>query len=226
MNLTPEQIEQIVQQVVRHFAVPPVAAAPATVEKPQAAPREEGTREGVRVAGRVITHEVLASTARQARVVHIEARAIVTPSARDFLRQHAIQLVRESAPASGTVQSPQRWLVLVSQSSPSVSAALEGLASLGVACTARVAGSPAEAAAEAITVLCRGEVQQVVVFTSQPELVACLANRQERVRAAATGDVAGIERIRRQLQCNLLALDPAKKGVFELKSLLKAFRAA
>ena len=119
-----------------------------------------------------------------------------------------------------------RWQVLVTKSTPQIAAAIEGLSENGIVCDLRLLGVPAEAAAQAISALCRAEAQQIVVFTEQPELVACLANRNDRVRAAAAADTKSVERVRHQLQANLLALDPATKTVHELKSVLKAFRAA
>ena len=231
MSLTPEQVEQIVQQVIRQFSgstgagavAPSTATATVAASAPQ--PTAPQAPAGVKISHRVITHNVLAEEAGGAKVVRIDAKAIITPSAHDYLRQQSIQIVRETATASAPAKGI-RWLVLVSKSTPAVKAIAESLPSLQVTAQSRLVGVAAEAAVESISALCRGEVQQVVVFTEQPELVACLANRNDRVRGASSADVVAIERIRQHLQANLLALDPAHKGIHELKAILKAFRAA
>ena len=238
MTFTPEQIELIVQRVVQTLgtmsaatapapakpavAVQAVAAQPAVVKSTAVQPAMAAV---VHLTSHVITQDVLAASARGAVVVSIDTKAILTPSARDYIRQQGIKIVRDSAPASAG-KTVVRWQALVTSSTPQIAAALEGISSLGIACELRLLGVPAEAAAQAVSALCRAEVQQVVVFTDQPELVACLANRNDRVRAAAASEVVAVERIRRHLQANLLTFDPTNKSVHELKSVLKAFRAA
>jgi hypothetical protein len=218
MTFTPEQIELIVQRVVQTLGMTNGAPAPtkaAVAVQPAAAPV-------VHLPGPVITQDILVGAARGAVDVSIDAKAILTPSARDYVRQQGIKIVRESAPAP-VGKTVVRWQALVTRSTPQIAAALEGISSVGIACDLRLMGVPAEAAAQAVSALCRGEAQQIVVFTDQPELVACLANRNDRVRAAAASEMAAVERIRRHLQANLLALDPTDKSVHELKSLLKAY---
>jgi hypothetical protein len=224
MTFTPEQFELIVQRVIQQLGTTPAATAPAPArESARPAPAAEpAAAPGIRIAGHVITQELLAASATGAALVRIAGKAILTPSARDFVRQHGIKIVRDDGSSSGTATI--RWQVLVTKSTPQIAAAIDGLPA-GIVCDVRLLGAAAEAAAQAISALCRGEAQQVVVFTEQPELVACLANRNDKVRAAAVAEMAAIERVRLHLQANLLALDPATRSVHELKSVLKAFRA-
>jgi hypothetical protein len=253
MNFTAEQIEQIVQRVVQQLGMtnatnapqdvgwavptdttdcgghrPPYISCANPVAHSQASfptqPVKAMDARGVHIAGQVITQSLLAASATGVEDVRIDAKAILTPTARDFVKQHGIRIVREgAAPARATATI--RWQALVTKSTSQIAAAIDGLSPFGVVCEVRLSGVPAEAAAQAISALCRAEVQQVVVFSDQPELVACLANRNDKVHAAAASDIAAIERVRRHLQANLLALDPAAKSVHELKTLLKAFRA-
>jgi hypothetical protein len=171
----------------------------------------------------VVTLALLAETAGTSKQVRIGPRAILTPSARDFLRDRGIEVLRESpvpAPSSAT-----RWQIIVTCSTPHITEAIEGLAQGGIACERKLTGTAAEAAGQGVGALCRGEAALVVVLTSQPELVACLANRNDRVRAAAVATPAAIERVQRNLQPNFLSVDPTGTGVYQLKSLLKAIHA-
>jgi hypothetical protein len=224
MTFTPEQFELIVQRVIQQLGTTGAAIAPAPArESARLAPATDpAAAPGIRIAGQVITQELLAASATGTSLVRIAGKAILTPSARDFVKQHGIKIVREDASSSGAAATI-RWQVLVTKSTPQISAAIDGLS--GIVCDIRLLGAAAEAAAQAISALCRGEAHQVVVFTEQPELVACLANRNETVRAAAVAETADVERVRLHLQANLLALDPATRSVHELRSILKAFRA-
>jgi hypothetical protein len=217
MNVTPEQFEEIVRQVLVKVGTQMSssgAAPPAALT---------ATTDGVKLAGQVITQALLAEAPRGAGPVRIGTKAILTPSARDFVKQHGIKIVRESAASAS--QSTTHWQAIVSRSSPHIAEAVASLKSVGIVCALRLLGQPQEAADAATSAVCRGEAAKIVIFTDHPEQVACLANRNAAIRAAAAGDVAGIERARHDLTANVLAIDPTNKSVHELKSLLKAFAA-
>jgi hypothetical protein len=219
MNFTPEQIELIVQRVLEHIETPAGGALPATG---RGADLPDSTAKiAIRVPNQVITQSVLAEAVNGSARVSIGPKAILTPSARDFIRHRKIDIVRESARSSSPVAA--RWQILVARSTPQVASAAQNLQQAGIACDLRLSGLPAEAAAQATSAICRGEADQVVVFTDQPEFVACVANRNERIRAAVAADAATVERVLKNLKANLLAIDPAGKGVYELKAQLKAF---
>ncbi len=225
MTFTPEQVDLIVQRVVQQLGTTGVAIAPPPGSAPvrPVAAAEPAAALGIRIPGRVITQDLLAASATGAGLVRIDAKALLTPSARDFIKQHAIKIVREGTSSAGA-STAIRWQVIVTKSTPQIAAAVEGLTPLGIVCDVRLLGLPAEAAAQSINALCRAEAQQVIVFTDQPELVACMANRNDRVRAASVSDAAATDRVRQHLQGNVLALDPTNKSVHELTSILKAFR--
>jgi hypothetical protein len=219
MNFTPEEIELIVHRVLEHIETPAGAARSQTgfgAEFPSSA-----AHNAVRVSGQVITQALLAEALNGSATVTIGPKAILTPSARDFLRHREIEVVRELAQSSSPVAI--RWQIIAARSTPQAAAAARHLQHSGIACDIRLSGLPAEAAAQATSALCRGEAEHVVVFSDQPEIVACLANRNERIRAAVIAEAATVERVQKSLNPNLLAIDPAGKGVYELKALLKAF---
>jgi hypothetical protein len=219
MNFTPEQIELVVQRVLEHLGTPadraPAATGLANAPPPAAVPK------GVRISEPVVTQALLAEMVNGSKQVRVSPTTILTPSARDFIRNQGIEILRE--PSSPKASSFVRWQVIATVSTPQIAAAVEGLTAQGVAVDFRQLGLPAEAASQAISALCRGEAAKVVVFTSASELVACLANRNDRLRAAAVADVAAVERVRKTLNANVLAIDPSSKGVHELKAYFKAF---
>ncbi len=226
MNFTPEQVDLIVQRVLAQLG-PSAVAAPAAAGAHLAAAVAPSPVPAAQVAdqvvtGQVITGALLTETVNGFRQVQIGPKAILTPSARDFVKQRGIQIIREATAAAKA--SAIRWQIIVTRSNPQVTAAVESLPQLGVAASVTLSGLPAEAAAQATSALCRGEAIKVVVFTDQPELLSCLANRNDKVRAAAATNVAVAERIRGSMQANLLAVDPGTRSAHEIKGLLRVFK--
>jgi hypothetical protein len=214
MNFTPETVELIVQRVLEHLGTP-APGMPRATALPNPAPQ------GFRISAQVVTQAVLAESVNGSTTVRIGPKAIVTPSAHDFVRQRGIEIVRESAEA--ILRTAVRWQVIVTTSHPHIAPAVDGLQQYGIKCDLRLSGLPAEAAAQATSAICRGDADKVVVITAEPELVACLANRNERIRAAAIGDAGALARTQRELKPNVLAIDPSNRGAFELRTLLRAF---
>lgn len=167
----------------------------------------------------IVTHEVLEQSIGSATRVRILPRAIVTPSARDYIRQRGIEIIRESGVAKQPVQI--RAKVFVTAATPQVSAAIESLQAEGIACEKRLPGTTAEAAGEATSALCRGEAAVVLIVTGEPELAACLANRNAMIRATPLSNLSALVAIRATLNPNLIAINPAGKTQFELRQLLK-----
>ncbi|HEY2251606.1 MAG TPA: hypothetical protein VGH74_11120 [Planctomycetaceae bacterium] len=222
MNFTPEQVDLIVQRVVAQLG-PRVVAAPPAAGVQHAAVGDSSPVPAAQIADQVVTQALLADRLNGSNQVRIGFKAILTPSARDFVKQRGIKIIRETAASKSATM---RWQVIVTKANPNISSAVASLSELGIAIDQRLSGLPAEAAAQATSALCRGEAAQVVVFTDQPEFVACLANRNDKVRAAAAANVAAIERVCVSMQVNLIAIDPASRNAHEIRGLLKAFRAS
>src|SRR5262245_21497103 len=185
MNFTAEHVELIVQRVLEHLGKPGERAP--SEKKSMGSPMPATTPNSVQISEPVVTQALLAEAINGTKQVRIGTAAILTPSARDFVRHHGIEVIRESS--SHSVANGLRWQVIATVSTPDVAAAVEGLKRRGIRADLRLVGLPGEAATQAISAVCRGEAVKVVVFTSQPELVACLANRNELLRAASIADV-------------------------------------
>lgn len=215
MNVQGPLIDEIVRRVLSQLGTEraPAPPAPAAVAAASTAPPL------VSLDQAIVTQEVLEQSIGSAIRVRISPRAIVTPSARDFIRQRRIEIVRDIAESKAAPRSRTR--LFVTAASPHLAAALEGLRSGGIACERTILGTAAEAAAESISALCRAEVDSAVIVCSEPELAACLANRNARVRAASLTALAALAAIRATLQPNLIAFNPAGKSQFELKQLLQ-----
>jgi hypothetical protein len=220
MNVTSEQFELIVKRVLEHLGTP-AQAAPGTAHLSNDSRAIGAVSKVARIAEHVVTQALLADAVNGSKQVRIGAKAILTPSARDFVRSSGIDVLREST--LSTSDASDRWQIIVTTPTPQVAAAVEGLKEHGIACEMRLVGLPAEAAMQAVSAVCRGEANRVVVITSQPEVVACLANRNDQIRAAAVADATAVERVQKNLNANVLAIDPSGKGLHELKACFNAY---
>lgn len=224
MMLDARQIERIVTQVLEQLQTPAaparsMAAAPTPVASvPEAKPAASDA--GVLIADQIITQDVLAAVPPGTRRVRIAPRAIITPSARDALRTRNIEFVRDTG--SSASSAVVRWQLLQTVAVPQVDKLTAEATSTGTAWDRRLLGLPAEAARQGVSALCRAEAAGVLVLSSEPELVVCLANRNDKVRAAVASGPACVTRIRKSLGANLLAINPAGHSYFELKNLLRA----
>jgi len=185
----------------RPTVTPSAAPAPVT----PAARLVAGPSE-LRLAERVITGELLRRLS-VGSVVRVSPRALLTPSARDAVASLKLQIVRESAGGQAPAGQVTSWLVLSAQPGTPLEALLPGWRSGGGRIDLRRTGTPAETAEQAVSALCRGEAQGVLVLSPEAEWVACLANRNERVRGASVATAANLGRLAAGLKFNLLTLD-------------------
>jgi hypothetical protein len=174
----------------------------------------------VLISERVITAEVLLRDLRGAGRVVIAPKALLTPTANDIIRMRRLEVVRQSAQAIASTTVRRRWVILVGQSLPAVTAAVGAWRTAGGRLETALVGTAAEAAARAISAICRGEADEVLVIAAQPESVACLANRNEAVRGVVLVESAAVARLRESLRPNVWVVDAAPRGGVDLSSLL------
>ena len=242
MDLTPQQLEELVVRVVGEILtssagasaseapgqpgkfVASYDAAPAAKQVAIAAP-EKPADIAVMIEQSVITGDLLRERINGKKQVHIASRAVLTPSARDFLRNSNIVCVRGEQVAKAAVVSG-RWLVIISSSSPAIDGAINAQRDSTETWEQKISGTAEEAAKLAVGAICRGEATGVVVISKAPEVVACLSNRNEQIRAAVVGCVRTVEAAQRKIGANVIAIHPGTKGSFELRNMFKAFAAS
>ncbi len=180
------------------------------------------------VTDRVVTAELLASrlNGQKWAKVAICPKAVITPSAFDYLRTHKIVWHRNTAEAAPNPNKPMtRWKALIVTATPSVLQAVEHAESqtFGKQWSHELLGSADEAVTSATSAINRGEVSGITVFADHAELIACRANRSERVNAAVVSDVQLIPALKQYMNLNLMVVRPSGRSFFELRNLLKEF---
>ena len=223
-------IDRIVQNVLKQLspsaagvrsevkAAPVKAAVAVTV--PVARPVAVET--AVSLADMVITGDLLAERVKTAggRIL-VSPKAILTPTAKDYIRIHRLEVVRSAGEKKGAATKAAWKLIVVTNAS-----AVDRLyPELGPAWSRELLGCPDDAATLVISELSRGEIDGAVILARQSFRAACRANRHEKVRAAAVRDAAEVRAARGEMRLNTIAIDPSGKTYFELRNMFAAFTA-
>lgn len=207
-------VEQIVVEVMRHLVAHGRSVA---VSEPGTLNSQPST---LNLSENVITADLLAETSVGKSVVEVSSQAIVTPSARDWLKQNRIELTRRPDAETSTNNQKPDWLLVVQTTGAAVEIVLDDAGRSGAPGSLRESASDAASAAKlAIAAVERGG--KCVVFSAEPEIVACLANRNEKVRAAVVADAAAVDRVKSGLDGNAFVVDPTGRSFFELRNLLR-----
>ncbi|HXY37622.1 MAG TPA: hypothetical protein VEI07_25585 [Planctomycetaceae bacterium] len=213
MTNAADLVDRIVAGVLEQLQAPAAAAS----SNPPTAPDQ-----GIAIQDAVITAALLETLGIVAGPVVFAAKAIVTPSAVDFLSTRKIAWTRSNCGASPTNAASAKWSVLISRSTPAVESALDAVGRQpGVHWQRELVGCHREAARRAVGALCRGECDGAIAFTGKPEALACYANRSPQVRVAAVDTTDRVKRAKRTMGANLFAIDPGEQSVFALRSLLR-----
>ncbi|MBX7073393.1 MAG: hypothetical protein K1X71_09625 [Pirellulales bacterium] len=172
---------------------------------------------------RVVTTRLLEGRLAGVATVSVAARAVVTPAARDLLRERKIALRRGDAAEAATKAAPAARLVigvaethfdpaaLVARVKPRL-ATVEQLPRVGLA------GVVSELADRVRLGGDRG-----VLFTGEPQVALVLANRHPGVRAVAVGCADSMRRARAAIGPNVLVIQPRGKSSYQMESAVIEF---
>jgi len=214
MSVDGELLEQIVRGVLHELGGAAPNSDPPKTNVPHV-PKELVLTE------KVITAELLEKRWSGAPRLRIGSASVVTPSARDFLRQHNLECVRASAGDRATSELV-KWKALVVSSTKTLEEALADAARRADAhWTRALADGDDDAVERGVSALCRGEAGGVMIFTTRGASVACRANRNPRVRAAAIAQAGCIRAAREDLGANLYAVNPAGRSLVQLRNILR-----
>jgi ribose 5-phosphate isomerase RpiB len=204
-----EQVEQIVREVLSRLGGKPDA----NVVGPSSPVNELAVSESV------VTVAALDGKLGGIRRLVVSPRAVVTPSARDLLKENNVTLVRSLRTATPTAV---RIAVATAGTNFDVSeivrslrqnrTEVEQLASTGVAQVTR------ELAEEV-----RKSGKLGVLITPETTQAVCLANRHRGVRAATAASRGEVNEIIKAVGANFVIVDPARRSRFEVQRIVEAF---
>lgn len=185
-------IERIVREVLRQIASSgpaPPAPAPATLRLDEAVVSVgglEGRLEGV-------------------ERIDVARRAVVTPAARDLLRQRGVGIVRRSE--WGGKLAPAPLLFAAAQTTCKPAALLAAIERDGLSSERLAETGLASVTEEMAEEIGKGG-RRGVLLTEWAPVAVCLANRRPGVRAIEARSMADWQRAAESLRPNLLVIDP------------------
>lgn len=201
MTLDHEIVRKLVAEVVARIQTQPAAAAlasPTHSQPPQAA--------GVTIADSVITLATVERLPSGTKRATIAAKAVITPSAREHARDHAIELVRVS-PAIAATSAARSFLVAHADCTADMKSRCAGIAR-------SVPGSqqlPATGLADVVAALAAHASRdggRAVLLCGRPFVAVALANRSTGVRAVTARDPASLLAAITETAANIVIVDP------------------
>jgi len=202
MTFSNELIDEVVRNVMRELQLSPTtAAASSTVSS---------STSSVELSQTVITEDVLAGQIAPGTTVVVPTGAVLTPSGRDYIRQHRIVI---SSLPSAAVSSSFGGLVLVVGDMKSMSSA------------AKSAGWAVDSAAgnfdAANSVAQKDAGQRMVCCSDQPSVIACLVNRNTQRRAAVVTSETCLSGLLNDMNPDTVCLSVKGWSFMELLRMLK-----
>jgi hypothetical protein len=221
-------IQALVTEVVRRIqaahAIQPMPATPAAPARPASVATPVPATAAFSIPDRVVTLAHLERLPAAIREVVVDAKAVITPSAREHAKDAGITLVRGTAAALPA--APARPFVVAQ-------AACRGDASARTAAIVRaVPGSqqlPASGLADVIAALAghaSKDAARGVLLTGRPAVAVVLANRSASLRAVTARDAATLVAAAADTAANLLIVDPAQFTGGSLERLCADFHRA
>ncbi|HEV2948393.1 MAG TPA: hypothetical protein VGX70_13530 [Gemmataceae bacterium] len=193
----------------------------------------------LRWSGRIVTAEGLRQSLNGERELIVSSRTVITPSAVDHLKAKGVMVVREDQNAQPGAKEERVtksfWGYLTERPDSVVGNVVQALKRDGVdlqeisitpECSARVTleseifacGLARQAAGIVASGACRG----VVVFSLDPGLTCCIANKVKGIRAVAMGSANQAQRSVKGLGANVFALELGKATFFEMRQILRS----
>jgi hypothetical protein len=211
----------IPQATVPTQVAPAAAPANSLVSTAPSIPAPPVASAVVELLGPIITADILEHSLKAGQSLRIGRSSILTPSARDWLQHKRTPWSRQDRGESPSNGPAVKWQIILQTVTPTVRSLQDGLRRLADGWKIEIVGQPGEAAKMAIHTVNTAECDGVVIFTEQADLVACQANRNERVRAAVMQNSKQWEQVIRTLSANVVCISPIGRTFIELRNLLR-----
>lgn len=219
MNASAEDIQRIVDEVVRRLCNSVSDGSdvePTTVS----APIHNDRGGDVRLNERVISLDSLDERIQGVDRIVLSARAVITPAARDELRQRGIVVTH----ASSDVESGRKLVVCLTELNQDLNLDVIKRESSGRWTTIEMLRSDnlVTAVGTLANRLIGGGVHGILV-TSVPTVAVCLANRYSSIRAAWIHDASEVAAATQLIGANLLIVEASTQGHLEWPAILRDY---
>ena len=173
---------------------------------------------------RLLTQQALVDKLAGVQIVRVAQGTVVTPAARDLLRQHEVRLEIDGK-IRATMPSQPQLVLGVAECRFSPASLMPRLKQQAVP-TEQVAESGLPKVVEELAdrVVHHGRV--ALLLTEESAAALCLANRRHGVRAALGNSTTMVSKALQSIGTNFLIVEPAGRSPFELCALASQFCAA
>lgn len=231
MSIDAKLIDQIVVEVLSQLrqridSAPSssTANAPSELELAPASAAIKDSNHSVDLPEAVITEETLKQRAKPGVALRMNAGAILTPSARDYVKSQGISLSRNGQNGQvGQAGSHNVGTIIAGHLPEVVQSFLADVKRQSKpSWTVEMESGAAQVADRVRSVICRGESRQTLVFVKNPHLLACLVNRNPNCRAAVVQSGADVRRVRSEFGANVLCVDLQQPTFMGLREILRS----
>ncbi len=172
----------------------------------------------------VITEEVLRTELDGQDEIVFQSKAIITPSAQDYLRENHIRWNRQSVSHNNSGSSlSSNWKIWIASPTEQIETILKEInKNRNNAIPVKLSADLNESVSDATSGICRAEMSSGVILTESPEEAACLLNRNQKIKAVAISSTNQLQEIRSNWNPNLYCVTPSGHSYFELRNLIKA----
>ena len=179
------------------------------------------------VAARVVTVDELAGRLDNRETVVVSPRAVITPAARDLLKERRIRLVRAAEPAKTAKQSNGacRLVIGCCDAASHAEPLIAWLAALGIEAE-NVPNGVLNVVVSELTDRLRDVRTKGVLITARAAAGACLANRDHRVRAAHIRTRDDLRAANDEIGVNLAVLHPNEMPLVALRQIVREYAVA
>ena len=149
-----------------------------------------GSQNSVQIAERVVTAKLLAENRKQASAIQLDPKAIITPAARDYIKEHGLKVTTGVAANGSAAKIESKrdagdWLIISVQGSDLLNSAIDSVSRQArIVWEKEAASSVEQAAKRAMTEIESGR-RGVFIVTEKIATAACLVNRNDQVRGVA-----------------------------------------
>lgn len=169
----------------------------------------------------VITALMLHDLFRRGAEIVLQKHALVTPAARDWLKEHAVPITWLDGPAQGG----RSLAVVMDPKLPEMRAVRTmldrdgGLAEVIEPVIGK--GAMAAATRRLCGIISRKEAAKGVVFAQDGAVPVCVANKHQHIRAALGMNVPMVEEACRELGINVLVIEYPGQTPYQMKQMIR-----
>jgi len=218
MAVAAEEIERLVREAIDRGATNAEQIVGDVVARLRT---NNGLRQELTIASRVVTLAELDGKLEGIKQLVVPAKAVITPAARDLLRQKQIDV--GYAVAAKAVAKPRLPLVVgVAETKYDATSLVQAIAREGTTVERLAQTGLVQAVREISDEAAKGG-KLGLLLTDETAAALCLANRRAGVRAVAATSIAATPRTMQSVGANVLMIDPAGRGAFGMQRIVSQF---